>query len=55
MFGDYANAGSHIGLNVAKRNKANFMEAQIERALAHLYDNVSEADVIAYLQFAQSP
>ena len=47
--------GSHIGLNVAKRNKANFMEAQIERALAHLYDNVSEADVITYLQFAQSP
>jgi hypothetical protein len=47
--------GSNIGLHIAKRNKANFMEAQITRALAHLYDNVSEADLMAYLQFAQSP
>lgn len=47
--------GSHIGLNIAKRNKANFMEQQIERALAHLYDEVNEQDIATYVQFAQSP
>lgn len=47
--------GSHIGLNVAKRNKARFMQRQIRRSLANLYSQVNPADLQAYLTFAQSP
>lgn len=47
--------GSHIGLNIAKRNKANFMQRQIRRSLAKLYSRVSLADLQAYQAFAESP
>jgi hypothetical protein len=47
--------GSNIGLLMAKRHKVAFMQKQISRSLAHLYDNVNEKDLSAYLQFAQSP
>ncbi len=46
--------GSHIGLNVAKRNKANFMQRQIRRSLVNLYHDVPAADLQVYLIFAQS-
>lgn len=46
--------GSNIGLLMAKRHKVAFMERQVQRSLSNLYLNVSEADLKAYLQFAQS-
>lgn len=47
--------GSNIGLLMAKRHKVAFMQKQISRSLAHLYDAMNEQDLSAYLQFAQSP
>ena len=46
--------GSNIGLLMAKRHKVAFMERQVQRSLSNLYLNVSDADLQAYLQFAQS-
>ncbi len=47
--------GSHIGLNIAKRNKIEFMSQQVQRSLANLYSPLSTEDVQAYLAFATSP
>lgn len=46
--------GSNIGLLMAKRHKVAFMQRQVQRSLRNLYLNVSDADLHAYLQFAQS-
>lgn len=46
--------GSNLGLNVAKRNKARFMQRQIRRSLANVYNDISPTDAEAYLNFAQS-
>lgn len=47
--------GSHIGLNIAKRNQVGFMSRQVRRSLANLYGGLTEAQLQGYLQFAQSP
>lgn len=47
--------GSHIGLNIAKRNRVGFMRSQVRRSLASLYAPLSAEDQAAFLQFAQSP
>lgn len=47
--------GSHIGLNIAKRNKVDFMNQQVQRSLANLYSPLSAEDIQAYLAFATSP
>ncbi len=47
--------GSHIGLNVAKRNKIDFMNQQVQRSLANLYAPLSPEELQTYLQFATSP
>ncbi len=47
--------GSHIGLNIAKRNRVGFMRSQVRRSLANLYAPLSADQQAAFLQFAQSP
>lgn len=46
--------GSHIGLNIAKRNRIDFMNHQIRRSLSNLYSGMSPEDLEAYLAFARS-
>lgn len=46
--------GSHIGLNVAKRNRINFMNQQVQRSLANLYAPLTPEELQTYLQFATS-
>lgn len=46
--------GSHIGLNIAKRNRVDFMQQQVQRSLANLYQPLSESELQAYVAFAQS-
>ena len=47
--------GSHIGLNIAKRNRVGFMSRQVRRSLANLYGGLTAEELQAYLQFAQNP
>lgn len=47
--------GSHIGLNIAKRNRVGFMNRQVRRSLANLYGGLTTEEMGSYLQFAQSP
>ncbi|HEX5360951.1 MAG TPA: DUF2059 domain-containing protein [Fluviicoccus sp.] len=47
--------GSHIGLNIAKRNRVGFMSRQVRRSLANLYGGLTAEELQGYLQFAQSP
>jgi hypothetical protein len=47
--------GSHIGLNIAKRNRVGFMSRQVRRSLANLYGGLTADQLQGYLQFAQSP
>jgi hypothetical protein len=46
--------GSHIGLNIAKRNKVEFMNQQVQRSLANLYSPLTPEQLQTYLQFATS-
>jgi hypothetical protein len=48
-----ADPGSHIGLNIAKRNRVGFMSRQVRRSLANLYGGLTAEELQAYLQFAQ--